>query len=603
MKKKILDTFKNWEIGAQLNFTYVIAIFVPIFLVGMFLMINTYNILLNYHKDLLNSNNSATKKLLYEMTTQMYNVSDSIAYDERTIEVLGEEYENTTQFRDAARNYTLIDSFLNNYAQIASITIYSDNTYIDDFKNFRHVTEEIENSDWYQKASGQFSPFIMLFKEENTYKNGINYNLALVRKITVLGSDYSAVMVIKLDENYLVSRLENDKYMTIVSYENEEVFYSDDRSYYGEKMPFSINYQQDSFYQDFIIDFDGAMCLGMVSSTNPSHSSDRVYVATVDKNAIYSIIEILIITFLIALLAIILPVLLIRIFTNFFIKQVNTLREEMHKASSEDYNIQTEFSGSYELREAYNDLLIMVKTIEEQKEAMYQNQLNEERLKSEQQEIEFKMLASQINPHFLYNTLESLRMKAFTAGDREVANGIKILGKMLRYVLVNIGTTYTTMTKELEHIEMYISIQKLRFGDRVNYSLKIDEGIETDEYMVLPLLLQPIVENAVIHGLEGVGEYGKIDIHMYEQDSSLKIDITDNGRGMDEKELEKVRDSVNEDSISKHSSIGMANINQRIKLCYGEEYGLNINSEQGTGTTVTVVLPRFSVRQEAGKKM
>ncbi len=599
MKKKILDTFKNWEIGAQLNFTYVVAIFVPIFLVGMFLLINTYNILLNYHKDLLNSSNSSTQKLLFEMTTQIYNVSDSIAYDERTIDVLGWEYGNTTQFRDAARNYTVIDTFLSSYAQIDSITIYSDNTYVDDFKNFKHVTEDIENSDWYQKAINQFSPFIMLFKEETIYGNGrIDYNLALVRKITVLGSDYNAVMVIKLSENYLQSRLDTDQYLTIVSYENEEVFYSDNRLYYGKKMPFSVDYMQKNFYQDFIVDFDGSMCLGMVSSVNPSHSTDRIYVATIDKQAIDSIIEILIITFLIALLAIILPVLLIRIFTSFFIKQVNTLREEMHKASSEDYNIQTEFSGSYELREAYNDLLIMVKTIEEQKEAMYQNQLNEERLKSEQQEIEFKMLASQINPHFLYNTLESLRMKAFTAGDREVANGIKILGKMLRYVLVNIGTTYTTMTKELEHIEMYISIQKLRFGDRVNYSLKIDEGIETDEYMVLPLLLQPIVENAVIHGLEGVGEYGKISIHMYEQESNLKIDIADNGRGMDEKELEQVRDSVNEDSISKHSSIGMANINQRIKLCYGEKYGLNINSRQGVGTTVTVILPRFSVKKE-----
>ena len=178
----------------------------------------------------------------------------------------------------------------------------------------------------------------------------------------------------------------------------------------------------------------------------------------------------------------------------------------------DSYNILKSFSGSYELQQAYGDLLVMVDTIEQQKVAMYEAMLNEKQLQNEQQEMEFKMLASQINPHFLYNTLETLRMKAFTAGDREVATGIKLLGKLLRYVLVNIGTTYTTLANELEHIDTYIKIQKIRFDDRVNYTLAVDDGIDTQEYMLLPLLLQPIVENAVVHGLEGVDGLSLIHI-------------------------------------------------------------------------------------------
>ena len=85
-----------------------------------------------------------------------------------------------------------------------------------------------------------------------------------------------------------------------------------------------------------------------------------------------------------------------------------------------------------------------------------------------QQAMEFKMLASQINPHFLYNALESIRMKAFTVGDREVATAIKLLGKSMRYVLENIGTSFTTLGKELEHVETYLAIQKLRFGEKFN---------------------------------------------------------------------------------------------------------------------------------------
>ena len=201
-------------------------------------------------------------------------------------------------------------------------------------------------------------------------------------------------------------------------------------------------------------------------------------------------------------------------------------------------------------------------------------------------------------------------MKAFTAGDREVATGIKLLGKLLRYVLVNIGTTYTTLANELEHIDTYIKIQKIRFDDRVNYTLAVDDGIDTQEYMLLPLLLQPIVENAVVHGLEGVDGTGYIKIHIYEKingtegtavqgntdsgDGCLIIEVSDNGNGMTKKQLEEVRNSLKEDSISKHSSIGMSNIDQRIKLCYGNGYGVNIDSVEGEGTMVTIILPNKS---------
>lgn len=189
-------------------------------------------------------------------------------------------------------------------------------------------------------------------------------------------------------------------------------------------------------------------------------------------------------------------------------------------------------------------------------------------------------------------------MKAFTAGDREVATGIKLLGKMLRYVLVNIGTTCTSLAAELEHIDCYIKMQKIRFEDRVNYRLRVEEGIDVDSYMLLPLLLQPIVENTVVHGLEDVEAQGQIDIHIHAREEQLIIDVADNGRGMTPETLNKVRESIKEDSITKHSSIGMSNIDQRIKLCYGKKYGIRINSVPGEGTTVTVVLPRYSAWPE-----
>lgn len=113
---------------------------------------------------------------------------------------------------------------------------------------------------------------------------------------------------------------------------------------------------------------------------------------------------------------------------------------------------------------------------------------------------------------------------------------IKLLGKSLRYVLDNTGTVSTTLAKEIDYLRIYFSIQQLRFGDRINYTVNIQDGLDLENYQILPLLLQPIVENAVSHGLENVDENGQILLNIYEEnDTCLCIDISDNGVGMTER--------------------------------------------------------------------
>ena len=225
---------------------------------------------------------------------------------------------------------------------------------------------------------------------------------------------------------------------------------------------------------------------------------------------------------------------------------------------------------------------------------MYEAELNEKELRNEQQIMEYKMLASQINPHFLYNALETIRMKAVTTGDKEVANAIKILGKTLRYVLENTGTSYTTLKKELDHIENYLAIQKLRFGKRINYRL-IMEDIRPEKFEILPLLLQPVVENAVVHGLESQDGNGQIEVSVsLLENEKMKITVSDNGRGMTEEELENIREKLATPDLALQSSIGLYNINQRIRLCYGQEYGMEIESRYGEGTQVILYLPAIA---------
>ena len=179
-----------------------------------------------------------------------------------------------------------------------------------------------------------------------------------------------------------------------------------------------------------------------------------------------------------------------------------------------------------------------------------------------------------------------------------MATAIKLLGKSMRYVLENTGTVFTTLDRELDYIETYIMIQKLRFGDRVNYSLQVQEGLELGAYRILPLLLQPIVENAILHGLEDREGSGQIDICVSADEESLHIIIKDNGKGMTESELEKVRRKLQTENPELNTSIGLYNINERIKLCYGEEHGIRIESVLSKGTDVFLNLPLSLAGQE-----
>lgn len=600
-KSKLLNLLPEMmskaKIKRQLYTIYMLAVFLPIVVLGGFLLFNTAKLLINYHKDLLESDNLRVKTILFEITTQTCNISENISSSAVLRNILVGEYQERNDFLTEANKYSDIDDYMSNYAEIDKIQIYTDNPDIDSYKQYVPVTKEIKETEWYQKALNQFSVFWTLIKDIDKYENEY-WNLCLVRKLSLVNSDYNSVLVIKISDNYLRSRIENSEYSIMISIDEYGCFYSSMRDFYGEPQAVYIDFDENYYSYTGNVDMEGKKYLTSVSTTHMYKSDSKIYITTLNLHAYENIRSILWTCILILGVAIILPGIVIHFFTDYFTGRVNTLREEMHKASTEDYDIIPTFRGQDELSEAFADLQTMVQMIKEKDAKMYEAKINEKELLNEQQVMEFKMLASQINPHFLYNTLESIRMKAFTAGDREVATAIKLLGKSMRYVLENTGTVFTTLDKELNYIETYIMIQRLRFGERVNYSFQVEDGLELENYRILPLLLQPIVENAILHGLEDQEGEGQIIIHVSADEENLHIIIKDNGRGMSKEELKKVRRKLYVKNSELKTSIGLYNINERIKLCYGEGHGIRIESVLSEGTEVFIDLPLSLTEQE-----
>lgn len=214
-----------------------------------------------------------------------------------------------------------------------------------------------------------------------------------------------------------------------------------------------------------------------------------------------------------------------------------------------------------------------------------------------QKDAEIHALQSQINPHFLYNTLDSIRGLALINDDEEVAEMTEALSVFFRYSIGQKGHI-VTLREELENIKSYLLIQNNRFKDKLFFEVLIDGDEEKIlQYQFPKLLLQPVIENAVYHGIEPKIGPGHIRIRIFTTENKLIIHVQDDGIGMEESDLQSLKEKLrrgkdgDEPPTSHGNGIALININQRIILNYGERYGLTFASTKGVGSEVELTLP------------
>ncbi len=578
------------KIRTQLYTVYVVAVFVPITIVGIYLLTYVSDLLTTYYEDSLKAEGIRIRTVFSELTADVYDKTTDLMFDDdikhilTTIEYPTEKINNSVYYCPSINNlvYANVD--------IEDITIYTNNSYAANYLHFEEITEELKQEEWMQRATDSYVSFWTTMESVDSNGNS-HWHLCLVRRFAGIGNDNEAVMVTRVKDGFLKGRINSKKYGIRILTDNNITCYSPVAGDYGKSIDLAIKWEDDYFRSTGTYWENGKKLFYDVASLSMYQTTSNTFVVTTSDTAYYEIQRIVMTCSLILFAALTLPLVLILFFTGHFSNRVTTLRQEMKKVSNEEYDILPEFHGEDELSEVFSDLQILVKNIQEKDARVYSSQLRDEQLQNEQQKMEMKMLASQINPHFLYNTLESIRMQALTAGNRDVANSIKLLGKSMRYVLENTGTGFITLQKELDYIETYIAIQKMRFGDRVNFDVMVEADIPLEEYHILPFLVQPVIENGIIHGLEGITENGHIKMNLSVVRGYLQLSVADNGIGMSVEELDKLRENINKNTLNASTSIGLGNIDRRIKLCYGEQYGLSIRSMKGKGTTVVMRLP------------
>ncbi|OUQ28052.1 histidine kinase [Lachnoclostridium sp. An131] len=199
---------------------------------------------------------------------------------------------------------------------------------------------------------------------------------------------------------------------------------------------------------------------------------------------------------------------------------------------------------------------------------------------------ELKVLQSQINPHFLYNTLDSIIWMAEWGKNQEVVKMTSSLARLLRRSISN-EQEVVTIEEEIDYTEAYLTIQKMRYQDKLEYEIEVDPDIRKEE--TVKLVLQPVVENAIYHGIKYKEGKGLIQIRGFREEGSIILRVQDDGRGMDQDTLEHIFEKHVRDT--KSNGVGLQNVHERIRLYYGTAYGLSFESEPGKGTTVRIRLP------------
>lgn len=226
----------------------------------------------------------------------------------------------------------------------------------------------------------------------------------------------------------------------------------------------------------------------------------------------------------------------------------------------------------------------------------YQSLLNwKEVMELSVQSARFMALQRQINPHFLYNTLDSIRSDMIIAGNDQIAATVEALSQYFSYATYSMEQMATVL-EELNNVQDYFVIQKYRFEDRLHLEIINEVGeSEINDIRVPRMTIQPIIENSIIHGLETCQEDGLITLHLVRSENALIIHVIDNGVGIDAAELSRLNErlacSDKQNQEEQGGGIALDNVNRRIKLLYGDEYGLHIFSFPGVGTDVSVRLP------------
>uniref|UniRef100_UPI004026AF8D sensor histidine kinase n=1 Tax=Eshraghiella crossota TaxID=45851 RepID=UPI004026AF8D len=558
---------KGMRLKSKLAMVYILAGFLPIVVILFVNYFQMRSVFKNQETNTLHSFINRSTLDLDDKFKKYAELAKFITNDENVNDILSTIYldDNRINEKFDLSVAPSLDTFIYFHNEVSKITIYTDR--IVDYKNkYLAPIEELKKADWYDNiadsrnnnwiAGTDEKTIVLVRKMQSLEENGIN------------GYFYEKINYDNVFED--LSENISDNYGICVSDRQGQNIYSHDtftdkNKEYNLSLPEITKKYTDKNKDYFII------------KKTIHETGWNVWLYKPEKLMGTSIRQINIITFGGTLVCLVATFMCIRFTAIFVTTRIGKLQKAVARVEKEDFSYALNTTSQDEIGELITSFSKMERKLNYLINEVYKSRIKEK-------EYEMKALQAQINPHFLYNTLSLINWKAIEAGKRDISKITLALSAFYRTSL-NKGNNITHISGEIENMRSYLSIQLMLHDDGFDVTEDIDDSVL--RYTCPNLILQPLIENAIDHGIDVMPEdrRGVISVICKDMDTYIQFVIKDNGIGMTKEQTVKI---LTKDS----KGYGVRNVNERLKLCYGEEYPMIIKSKENTGTEVIITIPK-----------
>ena len=578
IKSRIENTLDNFTVKRKLLIVYVFCMIVPLVITDSVIL---GIVLKSEQRARLHEMENIANAVEYNLLSEADSASKyakSIYISKYLDNFLNRQYESDLEY--VAHYQKLFkDTLLNVGASQSNmqIRIYADNDTIVNGAEFKKL-DKILTKNWYHYMIENELERGLYFEydEEDTYVSKSNRKIYFFQKMNYY-QDTNNVLVLEIDYRSMIRMLEGMKYDSVVYIcDGDQIVLSNGKEGEASKNFAVLKERKDIGYSERVSIYGKDLEICVLNST---------------KSVWEQILHLLPMILVLIFANVLLPLFMVYLINHSFTVRIGELSAIFQRVDEEHLEEIADPKGLDEIGSLMRNYNRMARRVNELIQIVYKNRIKEQEMVVAKQNAELLALHSQINPHFLFNALESIRMHSIIKKELETADMVQKLAVMQRQY-VEWQEDEISIAREMDFVEAYLGLQKYRFGDRLSYELDMDTGCE--QFQIPKLSIVTFVENACVHGIESKGTAGWIFVRIFKENENLCLEIEDTGSGMDEEQAKTLlarMTNANINMLKSKGRVGIVNACLRLKIITNDEVYFELESEEGIGTLIQIQIP------------
>lgn len=578
IKSRIENTLDNFTVKRKLLIVYVFCMIVPLVITDSVIL---GIVLKSEQRARLHEMENIANAVEYNLLSEADSASKyakSIYISKYLDNFLNRQYESDLEYV-AHYQKLFMDTLLNVGASQSNmqIRIYADNDTIVNGAEFKKL-DKILTKNWYRYMIENELERGLYFEydEEDTYVSKSNRKIYFFQKMNYY-QDTNNVLVLEIDYRSMIRMLEGMKYDSVVYIcDGDQIVLSNGKEGEASKNFAVLKERKDIGYSERVSIYGKDLEICVLNST---------------KSVWEQILHLLPMILVLIFANVLLPLFMVYLINHSFTVRIGELSAIFQRVDEEHLEEIADPKGLDEIGSLMRNYNRMARRVNELIQIVYKNRIKEQEMVVAKQNAELLALHSQINPHFLFNALESIRMHSIIKKELETADMVQKLAVMQRQY-VEWQEDEISIAREMDFVEAYLGLQKYRFGDRLSYELDMDTGCE--QFQIPKLSIVTFVENACVHGIESKGTSGWIFVRIFKENENLCLEIEDTGSGMDEEQAKTLlarMTNANINMLKSKGRVGIVNACLRLKIITNDEVYFELESEEGVGTLIQIQIP------------